>query len=178
MKHFSPFVKKHFKARPQIISLIYFLICLLIGIPLAFSLKISSFGDYFYFDSNGVKQFSTLHYYASSDFSQTQFGQFLIGFTSFFLHLFLSLLAGIILNIFSNITYKSHVNVKQREFEQLQMSSLNNQATTSREFEQQHQRERMERKIEKNMFYMALILCSISILSRFIFMISYVDFFY
>ena len=80
MKYFSPFVKKYFKARPQFISFIFFLICLLIGIPLGFSLKISSFGDYFYFDSNGVKQFSTLHYYASSDFSQTPLGQFLIGF--------------------------------------------------------------------------------------------------
>jgi hypothetical protein len=97
-----------------------------------------------------------------------------LGFTSFFLNQFLALLVGVVLNIFSYIKYKSHLIEKQRELEQLQMSSIHNQPTTSKEIEQQRQREKTERKIEKNMFFMALTLSSISIISRFIFMVCFV----
>jgi hypothetical protein len=54
------------------------------------------------------------------------------------------------------------------------MSSIHNRPTTSREMLQENQREKVERKIEKNMLFMALTLCSISILSRFIFMSIYI----
>ena len=63
---------------------------------------------------------------------------------------------------------------RQREIEELQMSSIHNRPTTSREMLQVNQRERIEREIEKNMLFMALTLCSMSILSRFLFMIIYI----
>ena len=176
MKHFSPFVKKYFTLRPQSISFIFFLTCLLIGLPVPFSFKIYLIGICFYSDSNGVRQTFPFYYYASSDFSQTFFGKILLGFSILFADLFLSLLFGIILNIHSYIKYKSYSRKKQREVEQLQMSSANNRPTTSKKIEQQQKRERTEHHIERNMFYMALTLCSISIISRLIFMFSYVCF--
>ena len=176
MKFFSPFVSRHFIAKPQLISLSLFLTCFFINLPFAFSFKVASFGTYFYFNSNGVKQYSTLYLTTSSDFSTTSFGKILLGFTSFFLNFFLSLLFGIIINVLSYIKYKSFSRKRHEEFEQLQMSSANNRPTTSKEIEQQQKRERTEHHIERNMFYMALTLCLISIISRLIFMFSYVFF--
>jgi hypothetical protein len=133
MKQFSPFVKRHFRASPQLISLAFFLTCLLIDLPLLFGSIITSLGDYYYIDSNGVKQTGTFYFFKRSDFSQTIFGQILLGFTSFFLNLFLSFFVGVILNISAYIKYKLHVDMRKREVEQLQMSSINNRPTTNRE---------------------------------------------
>jgi uncharacterized membrane-anchored protein len=69
------------------------------------------------------------------------------------------------------------VRKKLREIEELQMSSIHNRPTTIREMLQVNQREKNERKIEKNMFFMALTLCSISMLLRLLSMISYVYYF-
>jgi hypothetical protein len=169
--------KKRFRASPKFISLAFFLTCLLIDFPLYFGSKYTSFKQFFYIDSNGVKQTGTLVFSKSTDFSQTLFGQILLGFTSFFLNFFLSLLVGIILNISAYIKYKSYVIKKKREVEQLQMSSINNRPTTAREMIQMRQREKTERKIERNMFYMALTISSISFLSRFLSMACYLYFF-
>jgi hypothetical protein len=177
MKQFSPFVKKHFRASPQFISLAFFLTCLLINLPLFFCLKYTSFKKFFYIDSNGVKQTGTLVFLKSTDFGQTIFGQILLGFTSFFLNLFLSFFVGVILNISAYIKYKLHVDMRKREVEQLQMSSINNRPTTNREIVQMRQREKTERKIERNMFYMGLTLCSISIVSRLILMLCFLYYF-
>ncbi len=101
MKLFSPFVRKHFSKSPQFVSLISLIACLLIEIPLIFVLKIVSLGDYYYVDSNGVKQYSSLFYPISTDFSQTLYGQILLFFFTFFISLFLSMVVGIVLNILS-----------------------------------------------------------------------------
>jgi hypothetical protein len=177
MKRFSPFVRDHFRASPQLVSLAFFLTCVFIDFPLFFGSKISPLGDYFYLDSNGVRHTKTLYFFTISDFSLTYFGQFLFGFATFFLNLFLSLLVGVILNVSSFIKYKSHVNIKKQEVEQLQNSSINNRPTTNREIIQMSLREKAERKIEKNMFYMALTLSSISFLSRLFLMICYLYYF-
>ena len=166
MKLYSPFVSRNFTARPQIISLLFFLTCLFIDSPFAFSFKIVSFESYFYFDLNGVKKTATLYQYVSSEFTSTPIGKFLLVFTEFFLNLFLSLLVGTILNFLSYIKYKYHLRQKLKEAEELQMSSIHNKPTTCREIEQQSRREKREHRIERNMFYMALTLCSISIVSR------------
>jgi hypothetical protein len=177
MKQFSPFVRNHFRASPQLVSLAFFLTCFLINFPLFFVSKSSALGSYFYRDSNGHKYTATFYFLTTSDFSLTYFGQILNGFFTFFLNLFLSLLVGIILNVSSFIKYKSHVNNKKREVEQLQNSSINNRPTTNREMVQMSLRENMERKIEKNMFYMALTMSSISFVSRFLLMMCYLYYF-
>ena len=84
------------------------------GIPVAFSSKISTIGNYFYYDLNGIKHISTFYYNTSSDFSQTLLGKILLGLTIFFLNFFLSLLAGIILNILSYVAYKSYLKKRSR----------------------------------------------------------------
>ena len=85
MRLYVPFVKQHFKAKPQLVSLALFLTCLFIDIPFAFYFKIGSLGDYFYLNEKGEKQVSTFYFNSSSDFGQTLFGQIVLGFTSFFL---------------------------------------------------------------------------------------------
>jgi hypothetical protein len=177
MKLFSPFVKKHFSKSPQFVSLSLFIICLFINVPLIFGLEIDSFGDYSYFDSNGVNHTASFYFLNVSQFGLTFFGQTLLAVSTFFLNLFLTLFVGITLNILSYTKYKSHVRKRQREIEELQMSSIHNRPTTSREMLQVNEREKIERRIEKNMFFMALTLSSISVLSRFLFMISYVYYF-
>jgi hypothetical protein len=177
MKLFSTFVRKHFRASPPIVSLAFFLTCLLILSPRVFSFRVASFGDYFYYDSGGVKQTSTFYFLAASQFSQTLFGRVFLGFTTFFLGLVLSLLVGIVLNISSYIKFKSHARKKQRDVDELQMSSIHNRPTTSREMEQLRQRAKTESDIERNMLYMSLTLSSIVIVSRLIFMTGYVYFF-
>jgi hypothetical protein len=177
MKLFSPFVRKNFTASPQLISLSLFLTCLCIDVPLLFGLEVDSLGQYYYFDSNGVKRTDSFYYINSSQFSQTFLGKILLALFSIFFNYILTLFIGITLNISSYIVYKSHARKRKQEVEELQMSSIHNVPTTSREMLQVSQREKIERKIERNMFYMALTLCSISIISRFLFMLSYVYYF-
>jgi hypothetical protein len=133
MKLFSPFVRKHFSKSPQFVSLSLFLTCLFIDIPLLFGFEVVSFGEYSYLDSNGVKQTGTFYYLVSSEFSRTSFVRILLGLSVFFLNFLLCLTIGIILNISSYIKYKSHVRKRQREVEELQMSSVHNRPTTNRE---------------------------------------------
>jgi hypothetical protein len=178
MKIFSSFVRNHFQTTPKRNSFIFSSISLLLCLSNPFAFKIAPLGNYSYPDSNGVKYENTFYYLQSSDFSQTIFGQILLGFTGFFLSLFISLLIGVSLNIFSFIKFKSFVKKRQREVEELQMSSIYNIPLTSREFEQIKKLEKTEHKIERNMFYMALTLCSISILSRFLFMADYIYYFF
>jgi len=114
----------------------------------------------------------------SSDFSLSPFGRVFLGFSSFFLNRFLSLCVGIFLNIISIYQYKSYLKRKQSETERLEMSSVNNRLVISRELEQLDWRERNERNKKKNMLYMALTLCSISIFSGLAHVLGYVYFFF
>jgi len=173
MKFFSPFVRKHFSKSPRFISLSLFLTCIFINLPFIFGFEVVSFGDYSYLDSNGVKRTCSFYYIISSKFSRTFFGKILLGLSLFLLNFFLCLIIGIILNISSYIVYKSHVRKRQREVEELQMSSIHNRPTTNRELLQVNERKKWEsRKI--NMLFMALTQCSISILSRFVLMITFI----
>lgn len=174
MKMFSPFVKKHFSSKSWIISLTLFLACVCIDIPFAFSIKIETMGTYLTNDNKN----ETFYYTTSSDFSLSSFGWLFLGFTTFFLNVFLSLVVGVTLNIISYVRYKSYSRERQAQMELLQVSSINNQPTTSREQAQINMREKKEHRIEINMFLMALVLCTISILSRVFIMIAYVYFFF
>ena len=48
---------------------------------------------------------------------------------------------------------------------------------THREVEQYYERQRVKRQIERNIFYMAFTLCSISVVSRLLLMITYIFYF-
>jgi len=60
---------------------------------------------------------------------------------------------------------------------ELEMISVNNRLMTRREVEQYYERQRVKHQIERNMFYMALTLCSISVVSRLLLMIAYIVYF-
>ena len=147
MKHFSRFVNHYFSASPKLVSFTFFLTCFFIDFPSLFYLKVNSFGTYFYFDSNGLKQIATFYHIESSDFSLTPFGRFIMIFFDFFLNLSLLVIVGVILNIISFFKYKSHARQRRQETERLEMSSIHNRPTTSRELEQIKQKERIERAL-------------------------------
>jgi len=177
MKMFSSFVRKHFAQSPQIISLAFFLTCVLIKVPLLFAFQIDSAGSYFYVDSNGAKNVASFNVVVSSDFTSSLLGIVLLGFASFFLNQFVTLLVAITLNTLSYILFKSYVRKRKQQLDDLQMSSIHNRPTTSRELTQLRHREETDRKIERNMFYMGLTLCSISIVSRLILMLCFLYYF-
>ena len=175
-KLFSQYVERKFTGTPQKISLIFFGVCFFIDLPFAFSFQAKPLGTFNVSTEQNVS--NTFYFIGSSDFSVSPFGKILLGFTSFFLNLFLSLVVGVILNIFSLNQYKSYAVKRRLEVEELQVSSRYNKPTIFRECEQIYQKLKIERQIEKNLFYMALSLCSISILSRVLIMFAYVYFFF
>jgi len=131
-------------------------------------------------------QNATLFFIVSSDFSTTPFGRGLLSFTSIFANLFLSLVVGVVLNIVSVYLYKSYLKQRRIRDETFRDAWFFNQTGTSAELRvssalpttELTPKERNERKTERNMFFMALTLSSISVLSRVIFVISYVYFFF
>ena len=184
IKLFSPFVKRHFSARQWIISLAFFLTCFLIDWPVLFASKVSSYGIYY---NDDLKKNVTLYYMASSQFSTTSLGRILFSFTVYFLNLFLSVFVGVTLNILSVYLYSSYIRQRRLNLDEtnrvLWSSSVNQQAASSTEVNISNftsvqnaltQKQRKEREIERNMFYMALNLCFISIISRTIIFISYI----
>ena len=187
MKTLSPFVRKHFSSKPWLISLSFFITCFFVELPFAFTFEVQSFGIYFYYDLNGYRQSGYFFYLTSSKFSFTLFGQLLLAFTTLFLNVVLTLVVGIALNIISVCQYKSYLNERRpRDEERFRISFNNTQASTvqiEKEVQKRKQhnltpKEIDDRKAEKNKFYMALTLCSISVLSRLIFILCYIYAFY
>ena len=186
MKIYSPFVKKHFNSIPPIVSLGFFLLCLIIDFPLAFAFKVISYGDYYYFSDLEQQQkvIATFFYYGASEFNEAKFGKVLLGFFGLVVNLLGSLVAGVALNIISYREYKQYVNERKRREKEIEMKTkaiiTNNQPCTSNTIEnnEDHQRqlkklsqkELNELKAEKNMFHMIITLSIISIISRVILM--------
>ena len=175
---------KYFTAKPQIVSLAFFLTCICIEAPFVFQFKIASFGDYK--SNDNPTQVKTFYYYTSSDFSTTLIGQLLNGLTQVFLNQFLSLVVGLILNIVSVWLYRSYLKERRQRDEAHRSVAYSNSnqidiATTHIASPRQNHvltpKELLERKAEKNMFYMALTLCTISIISRVLYMICFVFYF-
>jgi hypothetical protein len=172
MKLFSPFVRKYFSAKPQLVSLAFFLTAFATNFPLTFGFKI---GRYF-IGPNQTKN-NTFYYTTSSDFSLTPFGRIFLGFTSFFLNFFMTLVVGIILNIVSVYQYKVYLRKRRQRDQELYMTAHHNVRgeLIRRELTP---KEKNDRKAEKNMFNMAFTLCSISLFSRGVFMTAYIIFFF
>jgi hypothetical protein len=197
MKIFSPFVNRHFTLKPKIISLIFFLVCFGINLPFVFAFKLRSKGTYSYYDRNSKQQKTNTFYSAvASEFSTTPIGQLSIGLTSFFLNLFLTLVVGLCLNITSVYQYKSYLKEKKKRDEAYSSAAfshnkkvLETQPTTNldeivpvvvvtlRHPQEMTAKERNDQKAEKNMFFMALTLSTISIVSRLLYFFIYILYF-
>jgi len=184
MAVFSEFVKKHFKASPRIVSLALCLTCLFIDLPFAFSFKVVSLGDCYWLDESSAQKIrNTIYSTGRSDFYATKFGEILIGFTSIFLNLILTLVVGIALNIVSVYLYSSYL--KQRKLREDILAATAAQTSNCSEDikgisklkRKLTQKEIKDHKTEKNLILMALTLSSISILSRIVFVSVYVLYF-
>ena len=182
MKLFSTFIKKHFSLSPEMISLLSFIICLIINLPLGFIFKVDSLGDYYYYDSEGTKKVGTFYNILNSEFATSLIGQLSL-LVSYLMNILFTLIVGIILNISSIVQYKSHLKKLKAEALALQIKTSNQPLTSSSEnlpVEYQtilKKKERNQRKIENNMFYLAITLCFISIISRIILTVAYAYFF-
>ena len=169
MKIFNSCVNKYLTFRPSSISLVFFFYCLFIGFPVLFSFETKPLGIY---DKEQV-----LYHFEPSEFVKTSFGTFLLDFTHLFLNLLLTTFIGITLNILSIFQYKRYLfKRKQREESykiKYQSRKWNNRELLSRE----RNKEMNERNVEKNMFFMALTLCSLLIISRCTIIIGYILFY-
>ena len=180
MKIFSPFVKKFFSASPKQISLLCFIICFLIDIPILFGLTIDSFGKYVYFEtsSNGkkVKKIAKFYYLTSSQFGKSLAGEIIVAITDLALNILLSLVISVALNISFYIHYKLHLLKRTREAAKLRANApleIKILTRANDETVEWNRKVLNERKAEKNMIHMLVTLCSISILTRVILLFSY-----
>lgn len=167
-------------ASPRVTSLFLFSICFFINFPVMFCLKIEPFGTYYYLNDMNQMKFATFYFVHSSDFSSTLFGRILLAVSSLILNFTCTIVAGVALNIFSIYKYKSYLRQRRHDVDALVRISFQNRDGTliRRQLDQMSLREKILRRTEKNMFYMALNLCSISMVARVLFMFFYVYFFY
>jgi hypothetical protein len=194
MSVFSPWIKRRFGASPRRISFALFVTCLCIDAPYACSFKIKSFGTYYFYNTDDSKnsiRIETFYFPSPSDFSLTPFGRILLGFTAIFLNLILTVVIGVTLNVVSVHMYKSYLREKKQienESHRVIFTTINSENNKSsrvevfiprqkRELTFQERNDRKERKVERNFFLMALTLCSLSILSRIIFIGAFVFYF-
>ena len=168
MKLFSPFLMQHFSHTPRQVSLVLFLTCLLIDSPFEFFFKITSAKYYT----------GTFYFINPSDVSSTLYGQILLGFTQMFLNRFLTLVLGVALNVLSLYKYKSYLKERKREMYVYSMGSIHFKHVRQKEIRLLSRLERVKSQIEKNMFYMALSACSMSILLRIMIMFCFVSSFF
>jgi hypothetical protein len=168
MKLFSPFLMRHFAYTPRQVSLFLFLTCLFIDSTFVFSFKINS----------AKYHIGTFYFINPSDVSSTLYGQILLGFTQMFLNRFLTLVLGVALNVLSFYKYKSYLKERKREMYVYSMGSIHFKHVRQKEIRLLSRIERVKSQIEKNMFYMALSACSMSIFLRILFMFCFVSFFF
>jgi uncharacterized protein YneF (UPF0154 family) len=168
MAIFNKFVKKHFKASPQIISASFFVTCLLIDLPFAFSLKVAPIGTFSFLVGETVQSNVTFYVGVSSDFASSPFGRILVGITTVILNLTLTQNIGMALNFISVRQYRAYLS-NRRPLERQDTSSQSVKVS---------KKQRSEQKAERNLFVMALTLSSISTGSRFIFACCYVNYFF
>jgi hypothetical protein len=171
MKLFSPTLNSFFTASPKFISIVFFFTCLLIDAPYVFSMQVSSLGKYYFEDSSGTKWFETYYFLINSDFAMSPIGQLIEISTTFTLNILCSLIVGIVLNIVSLVQYKSHVKKKRQHNEAINIRLLkicNDFNISNNINDQLSEKDKNGRDAEKNMLYMVLCLCLISIMSRLI----------
>jgi hypothetical protein len=113
--------------------------------------------------------FANLYNFVNSDYAMTKLGKFFIIFTAFTLNTLFSLIVVIVLNVIYLVQYKAYLNKKRRLTEAINMRLLkicNNSFMSKNLNDRLSQKDKNERNAEKNMLYMVLCLCSISIMSR------------
>ena len=183
MKLYDPFIRKQFFLSPQLYSFIFFIVCLCLDVPVCFSNKIVSLGEYYYVDANHVKQTASFYYYESSDFSATLLGHLVFALVYIF-SVFFTLIVGVTLSVVSVLQYKAYLKkrrveaaeIQARIHRQLQFHSSVDATPNEGKAKILERKKKSERKIEANLFWMALALSTISILSRIIFTITYLLF--
>jgi len=179
MKKFNQFIKKYFTLSPKIISLLLVFVCLIIDFSIPFTFKIVSLGDYVYSDLNGAKKRGLFYFPTTSEFAKSFIGQVIILITFFAMSHFVCLIVGVTLIVISFIQYRQYLEKKKAEEIELRIKYFEVQDSTRIEIIRPYkfsQRRLNERQSEKKMLYMILVMCSMSILLRSIYIICFVYF--
>ncbi len=111
-------------------------------------------------------QRAKFYYFDNSDFSQTPLGQMSLFVTEFVLNLMSCICVGISLNVFSLLKFKSYLKRKRQEQIEEEMTIMSSSTTHTTRQPTMTQQNLNERQAERTMFYLILILCSISICTR------------
>ena len=176
-KKFNPFIEKHFTSSPKRISMMLFITCLLIDLPVLSAFKISSFGEYVYYDSGGFKKKAAFYYPTSSEFAKSFLGKLITSVSYFLLNTLLSMIVGVALNVISFIQFKNRFGEWRSHVDELEKQSVSFNSKTNKACIKLKSRVKINtHQAEKKMLYMIIIICSISIVSRGIFMIFHVYF--
>ncbi len=138
IKIMNPFVKKHFTISPKKMILIICFACLLFNSIYALFYVPYLGGDFFYFDSYGIKRPNSFWIVSTSTFAQSTLGSILM-IALLFVKDILTLITTLILNIVSLIELKYYIK------------NVQNEARNS---------------TKKNHIKLILIMCSISIVER------------
>jgi hypothetical protein len=166
IKIFSPFVRKNFTTPPQIVSFIFLILCFVIDLPMKFSFEPGMFGMYYYFDKNNQKQHGILYFIRDSEMALIE--EFLFYSTWGVSNIF-TLVVSVLLNIVLLKHYKKYKRTKgRRNMDALSVSGITQSQSSNNTnlINYVVLREKYERKMGNNMFYMIFTLCLITILSR------------
>jgi len=173
IKIMNPFVKKKFNISPEKMNLIIFFPCLLFNSfhPLAFIPDVG--GDFVYYDSNGVEKVNTYWFVNSSALAKTSFGLICL-IVFYFVRDVLTLITTLILNIFSLYEMSKYFKKRNAIFRRRNLiNALSTHApidsTTPTGALNHNVR---EKAMAKSQIKLVLIMCSISIVTRIISIIS------
>jgi hypothetical protein len=116
IKIMNPFVKKHFTISPKKMILITFFPCASLISVYTFLYVPYFGGDFFYFDSNGIKRVNTFWFVSTSTLVQSFIGSILM-IALLFIKDILTFLTTLILNIVSLIEFKNYIRNVQNEIQ-------------------------------------------------------------
>ena len=166
MKTFSSFVKKYYTLSPKLICLILFAVCIAVDLFYAFNYVTGMSFDYY--DESGKKVLGSFYVASPSAVASSPVGSKAL-IVLYFIRDFFTLIVGVVLNIVSLIQLRAFLLSRSQRLGIGELgigeTNLDNRNTSISTSLQVAWRD-MDKKVERNLLYMVVTLCSISIVSR------------
>ena len=184
MKNFSLFVKRYFTFTPRAACLIFLAMCVLINILFAFNYKMQYAGPYSYTDSHGNERVNDLYIILPTEMASSKVGVSVI-IALFVVRDIFTLIVGIGLNVALVTQMKRYVRAKEKRFnanrsptnftKTTAKTNINDNTIpmTSQEASgvktadtHETKAKKLSRKSERNLSFMGITLCALSLISR------------
>ena len=167
MKTFSLFVKKYYTLAPKLICLIMLGVCVIIDLFYAFNYVTGVWFDYY--DENGENVLGSFYVAAPSSVAQSPIGSKAL-IVLYFIRDFFTLIVGVILNIVSLIQLRAFLTNRSKRLgvHYIEASNLTSDlnVTTISSSQVTAPLRDVDKQVERNLLFMVVTLCSISIVSR------------